>query len=73
MALSSFEIEVDNAATALKTWLTDVCSNPALMLNFQPSVQGVTSINLTQDEAIVKFLTLRGNIAPSSKGNYEWI
>ena len=71
MALSSLEIDVDNAATALKAWLTDICSNPALMLNLQLSMQGVTSINLTQDEAIIRFLPLRGNIAPSQKGNYE--
>ena len=70
-ALSHFEIEVDNAATALKTWLTDVCSNPALMLNFKPSVQGITTIDLTQEEAIIKFLPLRGNIALPQKANYD--
>ena len=34
-------------------------------------MQGITTINLTQEEAIVKFLPLRGNIAPPQKDNYE--
>ena len=51
--------------------MTDVCSNPALMLNFEPSMQGITTTNLTQEEAIVKFPPLRGNIAPPQKDNYE--
>ena len=41
------------------------------MLNFEPSVQGITTIDLTQDEAIVKFPPLRGNITPPQKDNYE--
>ena len=64
-SLSSFEIEVDNAAVALKSQLTDVCSDPALMLNFQPGMQGVTSINLTEEKAIIRSPPLRGNIAQS--------
>ena len=64
-ALSCYKIEVNNTAIALRSWLTDVCSNPALMLDFKPSVQGVTTINLTQGEAVVKFPPLRENIAPS--------
>ena len=70
-ALSCLEIEVENAAITLRTWLTEVCSNQALMLNFEPSVQGITTINLTQEEAIVKFPPLRGNITPPQKDNYE--
>ena len=70
-ALSHFEIKVDNAAVILKTQLTDVCFNPALMLNFKPSVQGITTIDLTQEEAIVKFPPLRRNIAPPQKDNYK--
>ena len=41
------------------------------MLNFEPSVQGITTINLTQEEANVKFPPLRGNITPPWKDNYE--
>ena len=41
------------------------------MMNFKPSMQGITTIDLTQEEAIVKFPPLRGNIAPPQKDNYE--
>ena len=41
------------------------------MLNFKPSVHGITTVNLTQEEAIVKFPPLKVNIAPPQKGNYE--
>ena len=69
--LSHLEIEVDNAAIALRTRLTEVCSDPALMLNFEQSVQGISTINLTEEEAIIKFPPLRGNITLSQKDNYE--
>ena len=41
------------------------------MLNFEPSIQGITTINLTQEEAIIKFPPLRGNIALPWKDNCE--
>ena len=41
------------------------------MLNFEPSMQGITTIDLTQEEAIIKFPPLRGNIAPPQKDNYD--
>ena len=48
------------------------------MLKFKPSQQGITTIDLTQEEAIVKFPPLRGeitppwkDIAPPQKDNYE--
>ena len=41
------------------------------MLNFKPSMQGITTINLTQEEAIVKFPPLRGNITPPQKDKYD--
>ena len=47
MALSCFKVKVNNATAVLKTHMVNVCSNPALMLNFMLSVQGVTYINLT--------------------------
>ena len=70
-ALSRFKVKVDNGAVALRSWLMDVCSNPALMLNFKPSVQGVTTIDLTQEEAVVKFPPSRGNTAPPWKDNFD--
>ena len=41
------------------------------MLNFEPSMQGITTIDLTQEGAIIKFPALMGNIAPPQKDNYE--
>ena len=41
------------------------------MLNFEPSMQGINTIDLTQEEAIVKFPPLRGNITPLQKDNYD--
>ena len=64
MALSSFEVKVDNAAATLKAQMVDVCSNPVLMLNFTPSVPGVAHVDLTQEEDAVIVPLLRGNIAP---------
>ena len=37
-ALTQIEIEVNNAAATLRTRMTDVCADPALMLNLEPSV-----------------------------------
>ena len=36
-----------------------------------PSVQGITTIDLTQEETIIKFPPLRGNIASPPKDNYD--
>ena len=69
--MSHLEIKVDNAAIALRTQLTEVCSDLALMLNFEPSMQGITTIDLTQEKAIIKFPPLRENITPPWKDNYE--
>ena len=41
--------------------MTDVCADPTLMLNLQPTVIGVTTINLTGDEVIIKYPLERGN------------
>ena len=45
---TQLEVKVNNAAT-------DVCANPTLMLNLEPTIIGVTTINLTRDEAIIKY------------------
>ena len=42
--------------------MTDFCADPTLMLNLKPTVIGVTTINLTSDEAIIKYPPERGNI-----------
>ena len=71
IALSCLKVEVDNAAAALKTWMVNVCSNPALMLNFTLSVQGVTYIDLTQEEDTVKMPPFKGNITSAWKDDTD--
>ena len=46
-ALTQIEVEVNSAAVALQAYMTDVCADPALMLNLELSVCGVTTIKLT--------------------------
>ena len=65
--MSSFEVKVDNAAAALKTQMVNICSNPVLMFNFTPSIQGVAYIDLTREEDTVKMPLFKGNIAPAQK------
>ena len=67
IALSCFKVEVDNAVAVLKAQMVNVCSNSALMLNFMPSVQGVTYIDLTQEEDTLKMPPFKGNITSAQK------
>ena len=72
-ALTQIEIEVNSAAATLRGCMTDVCADPTLMLNLEPSVQGVTTISLTQDEAVIKCPLERGNIVPVRRDNKDVI
>ena len=67
MALSRFEVKVNNAAAVLKTQMVNVCSNPALMLNFKPSTQGVTCIDLTREDDTIKMPPFKENITPAQE------
>ena len=51
--------------------MTDVCADP--MLNLEPSVRGVTTIDLTRDEAVIKFPLERGNIVLAQRDNKDAI
>ena len=51
--------------------MVNVCSNPALMLNFTPSVQGVTYIDLTQEEDTQDASPFKGNIVPTQKDDTD--
>ena len=37
-ALTQIEVEVNNAAATLRACMTDICADPAVMLNLKPSV-----------------------------------
>ena len=43
------------------------------MLNLKPSVQGVTTMDLTRDEAVIKFPPERGNIVLVLRDNKDAI
>ena len=47
--------------------MVDVCSNPALMFNFTPSVPGVAYVDLTREEDTIKVPPLKRNIAPPQR------
>ena len=51
--------------------MTDVCADPTLMLNLEPTVIGVTTINLTRDEAIIKYSPKRSNIIAAQRDDRD--
>ena len=48
-------------------------ADPTLILNLEPSLQGVTTIDLTQEEAVIKCPPERGNIVPAQRDNKDAI
>ena len=64
-ALSHFKIEVNNAAV-LRSWLMDVLKSSS-HAQLQTKCAGVTTINLIQEESVVKFPPLREHCS-SPKG-----
>ena len=51
--------------------MVNVCTNPALMLNFKPSIQGVACIDLTWEDDTIKMPPFKGNIAPAQKDDVD--
>ena len=49
--------------------MTDVCADP--MLNLKPTVIRVTTIDLTRDEAIIKYPPQRGNIVAAQRDDRD--
>ena len=47
--LTDLEMEVNHFSSVLQTCLVNVTSNPTLMLNFNCGVEGVPTIDLTED------------------------
>ena len=68
---TQLEFKVNNAVTALQTHMTDICADPTLMLNLKPTVIGVTTIDLTSDEAIIKYPPERGNIIAAQRDDRD--
>ena len=68
---TQLEVKVNNATTALQTHMTDICADPTLMLNLEPTVIGVTNINLTSDKVIIKYPPERGNIIAAQRDDRD--
>ena len=49
--------------------MVDTTSDPALILNFKSEIRGISTINLTGEEAILHYPLLRGNIAQDLEDN----
>ena len=51
--------------------MKDVCADPTFMLNLQPTVIGVTTIDLTRDKVIIKYPPERGNIIAAQRDDRD--
>ena len=51
--------------------MVDVTSDPALMLNFKSEIEGIPTINLTGEEAVLHYPLLRGNITQDLKDDLD--
>ena len=65
------EMEVNHFSKVLQTHLVDVTSNPALMLDFSCGIEGIPTIDLTKDEAVVRNPLPKGNIPDNPEDNLE--
>ena len=54
--------KVDQTVRNLQTCMVDTTSDPTLMLNFKSEVHDITIIDLTGDEAVIRYPPLRGYI-----------
>ena len=68
---TQMQMEVDHFSKVLQTHLVDVTSNPALMLDFSCGIEGVPTIDLTKNDAVVRYLLLKGNIADNPQDDLE--
>ena len=68
---TQLEIEVDDFSKVLQTHLVDVTSDPALMLDFRCVIKHVPTIDLTGEEAVLRYPPLMGNIADDPEDDLE--
>ena len=64
---TQMESEVDHFSKVLQTCMVDETSDPALMLDFKSEIEGVPTIDLTGEEAVLHYPPLKGNIAQDPK------
>ena len=68
---TQLEMEVNHFRKVLQIHLVNVTSNPTLMLDFICGIEGIPTINLTKDKAVVCYAPLKGNIADDPEDNLE--
>ena len=52
---TQMESKVDHFSKALWTCMVDVTSDPALMLDFKSEIEGIPTIDLTEEEAVLHY------------------
>ena len=65
------ESEVDHFSKALQTHMVDVTSNPALVLDFKSGIEGIPTFNLTMEEVVLHYPSLKGNIAEDPEDDLD--
>ena len=60
---TELEREVDQTRKTIQTHMIDTISDPTLMLNFKSEVTDIPTINMTGEEANIRYPPPRGNIA----------
>ena len=65
------ESEVDHFSTVLQAHMVGVTLDPALMFDFKSEIEGIPTIDLTEKDAVLHYLPLKGNIAQDPKVNLE--
>ena len=68
---TKMESEVNLFSKVLQTHMVDVTLDPALMLNFKSEIEGIPTINLTGEEAVLHYPPLKGNIAQDPKDDLD--
>ena len=65
------ESEVNHFSKALQTHMVDVTSDPALMLDFKNEIEGIPTIDLTREDAVLHYPSLKGNITQDLEDDLE--
>ena len=63
--------EVNDFNKVLQTHMVDVTSDPALMLDFKSKIEGIPSIDLTGEGAVLHYPPLKGNIAQDPEDDLD--
>ena len=69
--LTKMESEVDHFSKAHWTCMVDVTLDPTLMLNFKSEIEGILTIDLTEEDAVLHYLPLKGNITQDPEDDLE--